>query len=808
MAVLVDVTTFPQTFTAGNWPLSALNSGRFQITITVSLASSSGSFPNGNFWAVVTSSDDGGLWFFKTGGGTMRIGMFNAATAATIWERDVTWGANAAMTIDVDHVASTYSISGATTGNGSGISFTAGGNAYTNSTLGVGVYGGGGFTWTGSASDITDGVTGYTIAADAGAVAIAGTAAALLFARRVVADAGALALTGTAAGLLMGRRLAADAGTLSITGVDADLVYGSNDPILQAEAGAVALAGTDAGLRAARILAAEAGAVAIAGTDSTLVHGYPLAAEAGAVAIAGVDAGLRAARRLAADAGAVAIAAPADASLVVGSALSVGDTGVDFQVFGLANRDASVILDTQPTGSLVFVVSGGQTSDVTQGVTDSNANAWNRRAGNQGTQDYPDFPGYGVVIETTRPPMTGGTGHEFNVPVELFDENTTIAIEVIGGRRVAASTWRNVPNSSGSTTLVSDPITVDRATVLIAICAGSGPVFSPNTTPFQLTPDGAWTAGPSYLVNNVNGEVQMASAYRTVGAGTYTCTWTLFPSQGAQLPVYAIQAAALIPIESGAVPITGTAATLALGLRMAADAGAVPIAGTDSTLNRGHILGADAGAVAITGADAALLAGRRIAADTTAIDIAGQQSDLRRGVSLTAESGAVAIDGTAAALLAARRLAADAGATDILGTAAALLAGRRLQADTAAVDVAGQIASLIRSALIGAAAGATPIAGTDADLVWSGQGQTFTLIAETGAVAISGTDAGMPRTWRMVAEAGALAITGTQAGLVWSGAASSWAGARATLEYAAAARLRATLDTAAAHLRATLEIPS
>lgn len=795
MAVLVDVTTFPQTFAAGTWPTSTLNTGRFQITITVSLASSSGSFPNGNFWAVVVANDNGGLWFFKTGGGTMRFGMFNASTGATIWEHDVTWAAGATMTLDVDHVASTYSISGAATGNVTGQSFTAGGNAYTSSTLGVGVYGGGGFTWSGSASDITDGVTGYTIAADAGAVAIAGTDATLLDARRLAADAGALALTGTVADLLFGRRLAADAGAVALVGMDANLVYGSNDPILQAEPGAVALPDFSAGLIVARRLDAEAGAVGLAGADAGLVHGFPLAADAGAIQIGGTAAELLATRQLAADTGAVALAAPAEAALTVGAALSVGATGIDFQIFGLANRDASVVMDTQPTGSFVFVVSGGQTSDVTQGVTDSFANDWNRRPGNQGTQDYPDFPGYGIVIETTANPMAGGDDHEFNVPVELFDENTTIAIEVIGGRRVAASTWRNVPNSSGSTTLVTDPITVDRATVLIAICGGSGPVFSPNTTPFQLTPDAAWTPGPSYLVNNVNGEVQMASAYRLVSAGTYTCTWTLFPSQGAQMPVYAIQAAAIIPIEQGEVPITGTAAGLAHGVRLAADAGAVPIAGVDATLRRGQVMPADSGAVPIVGADAILLAGRRLAADTIAIDIAGQQADLRLGLSLAAEAGAVALAAPPAALLAGRRLDAAAGVVDVVGTAAALLAARRLQADTTSVDIGAQLAELTRAALVAALSGTLPISGTNADLVWSGQGQTFTLDAEAGALPITGTDAVLPRTWRLTADPGAVAVTGTQAALVWSAAAApSWAGVRATLEFVAARHLGATLE--------------
>jgi hypothetical protein len=732
VALLIDVTTFPQSFAAGTYPLSALNTGRFQITISVAAASSNATtFPDGNFWAIMVANDDGGLWFFKVAG-TMFIGYFNRTGGATIWQRAIVWAANTPFTIDVDHVASTHTVTNASSGNGT-TAFSAGGAlGYSNTTLGVGVYGGGGFTWAGTASDVTDGVTGYTIVGETGAVPIAGAAAGLLFGHVAGADAGAVPIAGVAAGLLVGRRIAADLGAVALAGLDADLIFGSEDPYLQAEVGAVGIGGGAAELRAARQLAAESGGLPIAAPDASLSRGRPLAAEAGALALSGAAADLRAARQLAAEVGSVPIAAP-DAALAIGTALEVGAAGVDFQIFGLANRDASVTLDTQPTGSLVIVASGGQTSDVTQGVTDSNANEWNRR----GLVGYPDFAGYGVVVETTRPPMTGSDDHEFVVPVELFDENTTIAIEVRGGGRVAAQSWRNVANSSGAASLTSDPVTVDRTSILVAFWFGSSPVFSPPTTPFQANPPPGWTVGPSYLVNNANGEVQAASAWRTVGPGTWDIAWGQFPNQGAQLPLFAIQAAAVLVADPGVVPIGAPDASLGRGRQLVAEPESIDIAGQPAELRLGLTMAAELGSVPVVGLDAGEAVGRRLAA----------------------EVGGVGIGGGDAALAVGRRLVAEAGSAPILAPDLALLVGRRSAAE----------------------AGAVPLVGVEADLIWSGAGANFPLDAEPGAVPLGAPDATLARSWLLHAELGAMPIDGAPATLVRSGLV-AWSRAAGALE--------------------------
>jgi hypothetical protein len=65
----------------------------------------------------------------------------------------------------------------------------------------------------------------YTLSAGVGSFLITGTAASLLFSRRLSANAGAVLITGTNADELFNRALLADAGAFSIIGTDANLIY-------------------------------------------------------------------------------------------------------------------------------------------------------------------------------------------------------------------------------------------------------------------------------------------------------------------------------------------------------------------------------------------------------------------------------------------------------------------------------------------------------------------------------------------------------------------------------------------------------
>lgn len=740
--LLVSVTTFPQTFAAGTWPVSAFNTGRFRLSFTTTIASSA--VTNGDFKTLAAAADNGGLWYHRDAG-VMYIGLFNSVTGASIFDIPVEWGAGGGATVDVNHIASTVTISGASSGNGV-YAFTPGGNAFSNVTLGVAVYGGGGFSWSGTISSIDDGVTGATLVADPSSMPITSSDASLLRSSRVVADSATLPLASTSVNLLVSYRLNAESSPVSIASVDAALVYGSEDPYLQAESSVIALVSDDASLRRTAILTATADAVALTSVPATLVHSYPIIADASTVPLQSTDAAFRVAHVLSADSASVALVSP-DAALSVATAIEVGATGIDFQIYGLANRNASVTLTTQTSNSIVVVATGGRTTDVTQGVADNKSNTFSRVS----TQDYPDFPGYGVVVETTRPPMTGGASHTFTVPVTLFDENSTIAIEVKGVVRVATYSWRNVANSSGAASLTSLPVTVDKASMLLAFWFGSGPVFSPPSTPFQATPSAGFTPGPSYLVNNSNGEVQCASAYRVVTPNTptaYDVTWTQFPNQGAQLILLALQGPATLSADGIAVSIINTNASLTRGYRFVADSSAaLDLTSIDATLRRGYQLAADPLTLAITAANAGIFVGRRVQADSSTLPFASSDASLLYFRRLDATLAAVPLSSSDAQLLAGRKLVADSALVSTVSIDASLVwsghaASYTLEAESASVILTSQDASLVRGR---------------------------TLVAESAAFPISSQDAAFRRHWVLIANSGAIALLARDATLTWSG---------------------------------------
>lgn len=131
----------------------------------------------------------------------------------------------------------------------------------------------------------------FTLTADPGSYTITGTAASLLFGRKLVADAGSYSVTGTAAALLRAGLLSADAGVYAISGSDATLTYsGAGNKVLTADPGVYTVTGTDASLLADRLLTAGEGTYAITGQVAQALFGRLLAAEAGSYVITGTDA--------------------------------------------------------------------------------------------------------------------------------------------------------------------------------------------------------------------------------------------------------------------------------------------------------------------------------------------------------------------------------------------------------------------------------------------------------------------------------------------------------------------------------------
>ena len=132
------------------------------------------------------------------------------------------------------------------------------------------------------------------------------------------------------------------------------------------------------------------------------------------------------------------------------------------------------------------------------------------------------------------------------------------------------------------------------------------------------------------------------------------------------------------------------------------------------------------GSYAITGQAATLTVGRRMALDAGAYAVAGQAATLKVSRRLTLDAGAYTLTGNAATLTVNRRLALDAGAYTYAGQAAALTVARRLALDAGAYTYTGQAATLdyVPGAAgvvytLDLAAGAYTIAGQNSDLTYT-----------------------------------------------------------------------------------------
>jgi len=94
--------------------------------------------------------------------------------------------------------------------------------------LGGGLGGDDGIIWT--AAIEPGGGGAYTLTAESGSLALAGTAASLEYGRKLAAGSGAHSVAGTAASLEYGRKLGAAAGSYAVTGTAASLTYTPGAP--------------------------------------------------------------------------------------------------------------------------------------------------------------------------------------------------------------------------------------------------------------------------------------------------------------------------------------------------------------------------------------------------------------------------------------------------------------------------------------------------------------------------------------------------------------------------------------------------
>jgi hypothetical protein len=229
------------------------------------------------------------------------------------------------------------------------------------------------------------------LTADAGSVAVTGTAATLKRGLKATADAGSLAITGTNATLFKGTPMTASPGSFAITGAAATLLAthtvtassGSHSItgtdatpkrglLVTASAGSVAVTGTNATLTYTRgstyTLTADPGSVALTGTAATLKRGIPLTATGGAHAITGTAAALVATHKIAAGSGAESITGTAASllatRLIAAGAGSIALTGTAAAVL-IARRVAASAGSAAITGAAVTLTYDGSDAILT-----------------------------------------------------------------------------------------------------------------------------------------------------------------------------------------------------------------------------------------------------------------------------------------------------------------------------------------------------------------------------------------------------------------------------------------------------------
>lgn len=125
----------------------------------------------------------------------------------------------------------------------------------------------------------------------------------------------------------------------------------------------------------------------------------------------------------------------------------------------------------------------------------------------------------------------------------------------------------------------------------------------------------------------------------------------------------------------GSYTITGTAATLHYGRKIAGDGGSYSVTGTDATLRYGRKLAAAVGSYTITGTAAGLKRAYTLAAAVGSYSISGTAAALHYGRTLAGAVGSYVITGTAATLRRAYTLASEVGSYILTGTDATLTQG-------------------------------------------------------------------------------------------------------------------------------------
>lgn len=258
----------------------------------------------------------------------------------------------------------------------------------------------------------------------------------------------------------------------------------------------------------------------------------------------------------------------------VGSAAGVGTATGDAETAGVPTLGAWAFkaehidegtgtlalasITTQTSGGLIVAgVARGEVDNFANPITDNKGNTFNLL---DQMRTYTLFPDSGTACYKADP-AAGGSGHIIQTVKGLFngtaiDEVTLWAVEVKNGKRVADIAW-NQP-AAGSP-LTSGSVTVSGSAVLIAIWWGD--TYGSDST---LSVGDGFTLLATELRSSEQ-IIQCGLAYKEVGAGTHSVTWTETPDQGAQLWLIAVDGIEdqVVSATDGSASGTGTATGVA-----------------------------------------------------------------------------------------------------------------------------------------------------------------------------------------------------------------------------------------------------
>jgi phage gp45-like len=221
-----------------------------------------------------------------------------------------------------------------------------------------------------------------------------------------------------------------------------------------------------------------------------------------------------------------------------------------------------------------------------------------------------------------------------------------------------------------------------------------------------------------------------------------------------------------IAADPAAYAVTGSAAALEYGFRIAADPGAYAVSGAAVDLELGREVIADPGSYSVAGSAADLEYGREVVADAAAYAVAGQDASLEYGFRVAADPASYAVTGSDVSLtyLAANKITADPGSYAVTGTDVALEYGFRVAADPGAYAVTGALVDLELGRRVVADPAAYAVTGADVALEYGRR-----IAADAGAYAVSGADVALRSTRVVVIDAGAYVVAGSDVSLVYGG---------------------------------------